>query len=191
MPHVVNQPKRNGKRAGNPSICRIFGIHISLNNLFSLAEVIVHFTQKFRMHQIIRIENDKGVVLFFLRQHLRKHPIQRIAFTDFFRVGSDFDNRPVLPTYFSRMVSTVVRYDIHVIHVFGIVQFFEIVNQLPDDSFFIMCTNNSCKGVFRRSSYFFSSLDKAKHSQYKVIQCIKNNDYLNGYHDDIQYMFHT
>ena len=50
MPDMVNNPKSNGKRTGNPCIVRIFGIKITLNEFVALTQAVVHLQQKAFVH---------------------------------------------------------------------------------------------------------------------------------------------
>ena len=73
---MIDQPKGDGKGTGNPGVGRILRIHIALDDLFALHEVVVHFPQKLGMDQVVGVKDDEGVILLFLGQHLRKHPVQ-------------------------------------------------------------------------------------------------------------------
>ena len=188
---MVDEPEGDGKGPGHPGIGRIFSVHIALYDLLALAQVVVHFPQKFRMDEVVSVEDDKGVVLLFLGQHLRKHPVQSVALADFVLICPHLDDRAVFPADLLRIVRTVIGHDVYVVHVLRIIQVFQVIDQLPDDAFLIMRANYGSKGIFRCCRNVLSSLHQAENSQGDIIQRIKYNDNLYGYHNDIQYMFHT
>ena len=67
------------------------------------------------MDQVVRIEDDEGVILLLLGQHLREHPVQGIALADLFLVGPHLDDGPVLAADVGRMVRAVVGDDVDVV----------------------------------------------------------------------------
>ena len=142
------------------------------------------------MDQIIRIEDDEGVVLLFLGQHLREHPVQGIALADLFLIGPHFDDGPVFTADVGRMVRAVIGDDVDVIHILRIVELLQVVDELPDDFFFVMRANNGSEGILRHYRNAFPPLHEAEAGQDEIIQGIKNDDDLYGYHDDIQDVFH-
>ena len=169
MPHVVDEPESNGKRPGNPRVRRILGIHISLDDLFALAEMIVHFPQKFRMDQIIGIKDDEGVILFFLGQHLGKHPVHGIALADVFLIGAHADKGPVGPANVGGLIGAVIGHDVDIVHVLRIIQFLQIVDEVAHDPFFIMGADDRRKGMFWRHHDPVSLFHKAEAGQDKIV----------------------
>ena len=80
--------------------------------------------------------------------------------------------------------------DVDVVHILRIVELFQIVDELPDDFFFIMRANNGSEGILRRYRNAFPPLHEAEAGEDEIIEGIKNDDDLYGYHDDIQDVFH-
>lgn len=143
------------------------------------------------MNQIIRVEDGKGIILLFLLEELGKHPVHSKALAYFFFIFPRINDGSPVPAQLTGLVRAIISYYINIVQLFRIMQYLQIVDELAYDTFLIVGADHDSKGMARLIILFFFSSRQAENSQYKVVQRKHYDDHLNGYHDDIQKMFHS
>ena len=120
---MVDSPESNGKCSGYPGIRWILCRQVPLHDFLPLFQTVIHNGKKIQVYQIIRIKHTKRVVPFVQCENLGKCPVHGIPLPYFLFVKADKDIRPMTGSNLSRIIRTVIRYDIYVI------QFFRIFEQ--------------------------------------------------------------
>ena len=151
---MVNDPKCNGECSRHPCIIRILCIKIPLNHFIPFEQTMVHFLQKVRMHKIICIKDGNGIIVYIHLEQLLKHPLKSISLTLFCRMCTFTNNRPRRCSNLRCTVAAIICNNINIIKFIRIIEAFEILDQLPNNSFLVMCCNNDCKFFLRCEDLF-------------------------------------
>ena len=171
MGNMVDYPESNGKGACYPGIIRILGIQIALNNLGSLAEMMIHLHEETRVHQIICIKDTHSIVLLVHSKELLKHPLQSIALALLGRMGTLTNNGASLSSYLSCIIGAIICNNIDIIQLLGIFQLFEILYQLANNRLLIMGSHNNRHSFLRGGDFLFLETPQTKKSNKEKIHC--------------------
>ena len=190
MGDVVNNPEGDGKSTGNPGIIRILGVQIALDNLGSLAEMMVHLHEEIRVHQVVRIKDAHGIILLVHGKKLLKHPLQGIALALFGRMGALADNGTGLACHLCRIIRAIIRNHIDIIQFLWIVQLLQILHQLADNRLLIVGCHNHSHLLFRRGNLFFLEPPQPEEADEEKIHRKQENNYLQRYHYYVKWKIH-
>lgn len=187
MRNVANDPESDRKRACDPGIVRILGIHIALDDLIAFAETVIHLHEELRMHEVIRIEYADRVVLFFHLEQTVKHPLERIALRLLRRMRARMDDCTGICGNLCRVIGAVIRNHMDIIHILRIVEALQILDQLPDDSMLVVRCHNQRKRLLRGLDLRLTTPPHATETDDKEIKREQENHDLHGNHDDIKW----
>ena len=128
-----------------------------MNNFVALAKSVVHLEQKFRVNEIVGVENRHGVinlpVPFHVEQSL-EHPFQREAFGLFGFVDALADDCSGGSGNFGGVVGTVVGNNENVVKFVGVVKRFKIFNERGDNRAFVVRRDYDGEFFLRRRNFF-------------------------------------
>ena len=191
VPHMVHDPEVDGKSAADPAVVGILHIQIPLDQFFTLAEPVVHFLQEVRMDQVVRIEDGNCIILFVQGEQLPEHPFQGKSLPHFFLVEPFIHQGTGLPGHLRRMVAAVVGDYEDVVQLIGIPEHMEVLHQLADDLFFIVGGDDDGKcGFGSQDLLFFFPGQDAEQGNDKIINGEKDDQHLEGNHDDVEIRAH-
>ena len=190
MPEVVDRPEGNGKCAGYPCICRIFGRQVSLKDFLAFEKTVVHDGKEIQVNKVIRIEDAERIVILIQCEDLREYPVHGIAFADEFLIGSFKDESSVLAGDVCRIVRAVVRDDVDVIEFLRVLQELQVFQKVRQYGRFIVRWYDDRKfaGGIRQISFF--SMPHAEYSDDRVVNREEGHDQLYREHDYIEVMVH-
>ena len=188
MRDVADDPERDGERAGHPGVIRVLGVHVALDDLVALAEAVVHLHEELRMHEVVGVKDADGVVLLFHLEQAIEHPVERVALALFRRMRADMDERAGIRGDFCRVVRAVVRDDIDVIHVLGVIELLEVFDEVADDDFLIVRRNDERERLLRRLDLVLFPPPHAAKADDEEIEREEEDEDLHWHHDDVKGM---
>ena len=98
------------------------------------------------------------------------------------------DNGTCLPRDLWRAVRTVVSDDVDVVKLLRIIEAFQILDELTDDRFFVMCGNDNGECLLRHENLRLFAPPQATKANKEKIQSKEKNKNLRRHHDDVKNM---